>query len=199
MTSKTRTRKPSASPDPNQAALDGWLGRTYKATLPSGMEVEFRLPSLGELAALGELPSELQELAVAEWSQPGVGADLAAAPFAALAGRDEPPTEDEVNQAMELSRLIATRISALSRHVVAAALVNPRATVEQLEGLPYRDLEMLTVLVNRGTGIDAAGRHVGVVPLDTFQLVAQAHGAECDGAPDCPACRTAGRELAQLQ
>lgn len=167
------------------------------------MEVVFRLPSLGEMAALGELPAELQELAIAEWSQPGIAAELAAVPFTDLRDlakeRGSEPTDQELEQAFERSRLVAARISELSKHVVAAALIEPTATADDLKRMPYRDLEMLTILVNRGSGVDATGRHVGVVPLDTFQLVAHAHGAECDGAPACEACREAGRDMALLQ
>lgn len=167
------------------------------------MEVVFRLPSLGEMAALGELPTELHELAIAEWSQPGISAHLTAVPFAELRDlakeRGSKPTEEELEQVFERSRLVAANISKLSKHVAAAALIEPTATAADLERMPYRDLEMLTILVNRGSGVDATGRHVGVVPLDTFQLVAQTHGAECDGAPACEACLEASRELALLQ
>jgi hypothetical protein len=202
MTTKTKTSRTASSrsqSDPNQAALDDWAGRVYTATLPSGTTVSFRLPSLGEMAALGDLPAELHDLAVAEWAQPGIGAELAAQPFLELRAAAGEPTDEQMAAAEERSADVARRIARLNREMISRALVKPTATPEQLERMPYRDLEMLSALINRGAGNDAAGRYVGVVPLDQFQVVAHAHGAECDGAQTCASCFEAGRELAAVQ
>jgi hypothetical protein len=173
---------------------DDWIGRTYDAVLPSGMQVTFRLPSLGEMAAIGELPSDLLDLALAEWSEPGSAVYMVARPVAALPDK---PTRKQQDAAEKASREVATRLARLNRHVVASALVTPKLTAEELQGVPYRDVEMLSQLVNRGKGIDAAGRHVGVVPIDQFRIVAEEHSGEpC--APDCAPCQAAGRRLSAL-
>jgi hypothetical protein len=176
-------------------SADDWGGRVYQATLPSGMQVEYRLPSLGEMLMLGELPTELQEIAWAEYAQPGVSSLMAASPTLQLT---EKATKKQRASAQAESKAVLEKVSAINRHLIAHALVTPAMTIEQLGRVPYRDLEMLSMLLNRGHGEDAAGRYVGVVPLDRFRVALAAHGIdEC--APDCSACAQTQRLLSQVR
>jgi hypothetical protein len=194
MPQTTEKRRRTSEPEWAGTAAE-WGGRTYQAVLPSGMQVEYRLPSLGEMAALGELPSELLELAYAEWAQPGSAALMAAAPLMAL---DEKSTDTERAAAEADAQQMAERIANLNRHMIAAGLVAPAMTAEQLEHVPYRDLELLSLLMNRGSGVDSAGRHVGVVPIDQFRLLLEAHGvARCD--PGCAACAQTLAAVSQVR
>jgi hypothetical protein len=171
-----------------------WLGRVHDAILPSGIKVTFRDLSLAEFAMLEQLPTDLLDLAVAEWGNPGSGSDYALAPFQEL-NQLEKPTKAQRQAAEKETRKRFDALAELSREVVAAALVEPKLTADELRGIPMPDLEMLSLLVNRQLAIDAAGRRVGVVPVETFQVVLEAHGHErC--APDCETCEEARRTLA---
>lgn len=176
-------------------SAEEWTERVFDATLDSGMKVSFRLVSLAEMAQLGELPDELRELAWREWAEPGVAARLVAAPYNQLGDK---PTKKQRSAADAATAAALERIVAVNRHLIAFALVEPKMTVEQLERVPFRDLERLSILVNRGSGVDAQGRHVGVVPLETFQVALAAHGHERCPA-DCEACEVARRALSQVR
>jgi hypothetical protein len=171
-----------------------WLGRVHDAVLPSGIKVTYRDLSLAEFAMLEQLPSDLLDLAVSEWGNPGAGADYALAPLQEL-NELRKPTKAQRDSAELETRKRFDALAELSREVVAAALVEPKLTADELRGIPMPDLEMLSLLVNRKIAIDAAGRRVGVVPIETFRAVLDAHGHErCD--PDCEACEEARRTLA---
>jgi hypothetical protein len=187
MTTTTKTRSTT-----EPTAAEAWAARTYTATLDSGQEAEFRLPSIGEMAAFGDLPEDLLEIAMLEWDDPGAAVRMAAAPIVALT-HDSP--DEERQAADEKATDIAKRIGRYNLHLVSRALVNPKLTPAELATVPYSDVEMLSDLIMRRRGVDAAGRYVGVVPLDEFQVVLGAHGVgRC--APGCSACETARRELA---
>jgi hypothetical protein len=175
---------------------DAWLSRVHDAELPSGIKVTYRDLSLAELAVLGELPADLLEIAIAEWSEPGVAvARLARAPLEQLPDK---PTAEQQAAAEAHVQDIFRRLARINRHLVAAALVQPKLTLEELEQVPVPDLEMLSELVNRTRTIDAAGRHVGVVPIDQFRVVLDAHRVE-QCPPGCEACETARRGLSTIR
>lgn len=174
-----------------------WFGRVHDAVLPSGMKVTYRDLSLGELIELGELPDDLLEVAVAEWAEPGGAKQLAMVPFAEL---PEKPTKKQTAEAESKSVAVLRGITAVNRLMIARAVVAPEITVEELETerIPYVDIELLSALINRRTVTDAAGRHVGVVPIDQFQIVLAAHGHEpCP--EDCEACTASRRQLATVR
>lgn len=190
--SKTETETETAKPSGWADSKDAWFGRVHDAVLPSGVKVTYRDLTLAEMARVGDLPSELLEIAIAEWSDPGAAARMAVEPLQQL---PEEPTDEQQETAEAEMRQVLERISAVNRHLIAAALVDPVLTVEELERVPVADLELLTALINRNAAVDAAGRHVGVVPVDQFQVVLGAHGhKQCD--PDCQACEEARRGLA---
>lgn len=186
---------PAQAPPVWADSKDAWLSRVHDAVLPSGTKVTYRDLSLAELALLGELPGDLLELVISEWADPGSAGDLIKAPLEALPAK---PTRKQRETAETESRKILAQLAAVNRHLIAAALVQPQMTVAELEHVPMPDLEMLSALINRSTAIDSAGRRVGVVPVDQFQVVLAAHGHQPCPA-DCPSCEEARRSLSTLR
>ena len=171
-----------------------WMNTIHDAILPSGRRVRFRDVTLVELIQHDSLPEDLLELALAEWGRPGAATEQALQPLQEL---PEDASKAQRAKAGKQSRQVVDRIRAVNRQLIALALVEPEMTAEQLDQVPYADLELLTALINRKTSYDAAGRHVGVVPLDRFQLVLEAHGVEHD-PQSCPACATLRWTLSTL-
>lgn len=174
---------------------EAWFERVHDAVLPSGMHVTFRDLSLAELALLEELPGELLELVVEEWAAPGAMMSYAKEPFTKLNGK---PTKKQADAAEAEVKNRLSRIADVNRALIAAALVEPKITAAELQRVPMPDLEMLSGFVNRTQIVDAAGRHVGVVRTDQFQVVLSAHGhGEC--APGCSSCETARRGVSTIR
>lgn len=176
------TEIPYAS-DPVTTAEE-WENSLHDPVLPSGRKVLFRDTTLAELLAMNELPTDLRQLAIDEYATPGSMKKAALAPYEGL---PEKPSKTQQKKADEASNAVLEKISLVNRHLIALALVQPKMSVEQLAKVPYADLQYLSLLINRQIGTDAVGRYVGVVPLDQFHFVVQAHGVEHDPA-DCETC-----------
>lgn len=190
------TDSPGSTFTPDRPATAAeWMNTVHDPVLPSGRQVVYRDVTLAELVQVAELPEELLELVVAEWSRPGAAVEQALQPLQELPGK---ATKAQRVKAEKASRQVVERIRQINRQLIALALVEPEMTAEQLEQVPYADLELLTALINRKTSYDAVGRHVGVVPLDQFQLVLEAHGVEHD-PQSCPTCATLRGSLSTLR
>jgi len=178
-----------------QQSSERWAGtaaewrkrKVHRAELPSGMRVLFTPSSLGELLATEALPEDLLELAAAELDEPGAGAQEIRAAFNDL---PEAPSDEQRRQAAAQAAAAAERVAALNRELVAAALVEPRVSADELRELPLEDLEYLAGILTRRIGFDAAGRRIGVEPLDTFREFAREHGCP-EGCAHCEATRRA--------
>lgn len=189
----TSTEPKSQQPSDGWAgSAQEWRGRTvHKAELWSGMRILFRPSSLGELIAKGALPDDLLDLATREYADPGAGATEIVAAFADL---PDEPTDEERAAAREQAAAAAERVAALNRELCAAALVEPKVTSDELRELPLEDLELLAAILTRRVGFDAAGRRIGVEPLDTFREFAHAHGCP----EGCEQCETARGQLSSV-
>jgi hypothetical protein len=171
---------------------EAWRNRVHDAVMPSGIQVTYRDLSLAEWTFLEALPTELLEMALAEWETPGAAMAHVREPLRNL--KEKPTAKQEKDARAETERRLEA-LTQINREVVAHALVEPRLTVEELREVPLPDLEMLSLLVHRQLVFDAAGRRVGVAPVETFREVVAAHGLEpCD--PGCPSCEEARRALA---
>lgn len=192
---------PSTSTPP-PSSEEGWAGTAgewlqrglHRAELWSGMKVVFRFPTLGELITGGHLSDRLLELALLEYGDPGATLKLVA--DAAAIAVDEQKPQEERDAAARRGEQFGHDIAELNRELAAAALVEPTMTVEQLADprFPIDDLELLAALINRQAAYDAAGRRIGVEPLDTFRLFRDQHGC----AESCPACEQARGELSTV-
>lgn len=174
---------------------DAWMNTLHDPVLPSGRQVVYRDVTLAELIQLDQLPEDLLELVVTEWAHPGSATEKVLEPLREL---PEKPTKAQRTKATEATKAIAEQLREINRQLISLALVQPQMTPEQLTQVPYADLELLTALINRQTAYDAVGRHVGVVPLDQFHVVLEAHGVEHD-AQGCPTCQALRWTLSTLR
>lgn len=169
------TKHPNdTAPSPS---LAGWQARTiHTITLPSGQTVRMRLPGVATILEYGDLPDDLIGMAVAEITRDGGAAVLV--------------TEAAPDREATLTRL--REFTGFQRHLVAAALVEPALTYEQITeavqdgSLPEDDLAMVAEIVQRLRNRDARGVMVGVEPLDRWATFREAHGCS---DPGCEACQ----------
>jgi hypothetical protein len=171
----------------------GWAGRAiHRAELWSGMRILFRFPTLGELIATGELPERLLELALLEYGDPGRSYRLIGAQ--AEQALDEQKSDEERQAAKDRADQFGRDLATLNRELCALALVEPKLTAEELSEVPLQDLEMLAGFINRTVVMDAAGRRIGIEPLDTFRQFRDKHGC----GEDCQACEATRRDLSTV-
>lgn len=187
---RTPTRRTPAvrSSDTWAGTADAWhaLG-VHHATLPSTMQITFRRLPLGWLIVHGALPDHLRELAAAEYADPGAGAERM---HAAYLEAGPEPTDEQLEAADATARKIGTDLAELNREICAAALVAPQLTADELADprVPVEDLEMLAGFLTGLVHLDAAGRLVGVEPIDTFRVIREEHGCP-SGCKGCSGTR----------
>lgn len=171
--------------------LEEWHARTiHHIEGHSGMRFDFRFRTLGQLIALTDLPDQLIQLALLEETRDVTGG-IVGAIASDLRQVDDPASGVTAEQARENALEKSRQVDELNRRLVAFCLVTPKVTAEQLAGedFPEEDLQMLSGIVSRQLQFDAAGRRIGVEPIETFATFRDVH--EC--APDCAACE-AGRD-----
>ena len=153
----------------------------HLAVLPSGATVRFRIPDQAELLKAGRLPEELREAAIIFTSHPD--------------GTDELMRELVLMAAMRGAGqdTLASVIKAgqdLTPHLIAAMLVEPEATAEEVaEGLlPQYDVRMLLEFAERLRNVDAQGNRLPILTVDewaTFRRErARPDGPGNGGAPE---------------
>lgn len=171
-----------------------WLDRVHDVEIPSGIKVTFRDVSLADFMLLETLPTDLLDIAVEEWSNPGSALARVNEPIRQLEEIKKPTKAQRAEADTERKKRFG-QLAELNRELIAVALVEPKLTADELRDIPMPDLEMLSLFVNRQLVEDAAGRRVGVVPINRFRVVLAEHGIEqCD--PDCEACEAARRAMA---
>lgn len=187
MTTKAKASENGWQP----STVEEWHARATHRIELHNARVLVRFRSLGELIAHGELPDDLIKLALLELSRGagsgGITGEIAnELAKADLADGDKTAAEASLKSARE----IAEGAARLVREQVAFALVEPKLTAEDLAhpDFPMEDLELLAGILNRQIEYDAAGRRIGIEPLATFRVFAQAHGCPAEG---CPACEEA--------
>lgn len=199
MTPKTRPPKrasarKTAAPPPSfherpASTLDEWRGRgVHHVELDSTTKVVMRRMPLGYFITHGLLPERLRELAAAEYADPGAGARRMHTPYAALPAE---PSEEQFAAADEQARAVGKDLAELNRHLVAASLIDPVVTAEDLAdpSFPLEDIERLAGIQTGLVHLDAAGRVIGVAPLSDFDTFRDEHGC----AADCPGCERTRR------
>jgi hypothetical protein len=157
-----------------------------------------RLLSVGELLASGALPDDLREIAIDEWAaaqarEPSPSVSAAQAEYDGLS---EKPTKKQRAEADARAQAHIEKLAAINRHIVSAALIAPKLTPDDLAdpAFPYADLAMLARILQRDLQFDAAGRRIGVEPLETFRLFAQEHGC----VEGCEHCEESRRQLSSV-
>lgn len=163
-------------------------GGPHRLTLPSGMRVRARVLGLASLATLDGLPDDLSNAVVLHV------ANLEQGGLPAVIGAEISRSATDPKAAERANKYVAD-FALLTKHLVAAALVEPAMTVADLEKVPEDDLEMLMRIVTGRQEFDAAGVRIGVEPLDAWATFRDEHGCP----PDCPACPKARLRLSTLQ
>lgn len=109
-------------------------------TLPSGAIVSIRIPNLPLMVKTGQLPNPLVEVATT----------------AAATGQVPPD--------------LLERLEEYNRFLVAHTVVEPKITEEDVDDLPYEDIELLVQLATRSTDMDAVGHHIaGLERVESFR------------------------------
>jgi hypothetical protein len=120
----------------------------HKATLPSGMVVEFVIPSSNALIRADRLPEGLAEMAIMASAYPdGAEGYLADLGMSAMRNPDEAARlKDALKEGLELRDWL-----------VAEMLVDPRVDASEVGELPEADVTMLTEFAERRRDTDHAG------------------------------------------
>lgn len=163
------------TPEGWAGTLDNWRARArHHVELPSGQRVVMRTVTLDELASAEGVPDDLVRVALAE-----IATDTGAAGM--VADKLRLDTQEGLAEA----RKITDDLAELTRRLVVTAVIEPTLTDDTVRDVPPADLAMVAGIATRRVQFDAAGRRVGVEPLDTFATFRREHG--CD--EDCPHCQ----------
>jgi hypothetical protein len=103
---------------------------TSTVTLPSGTEVEIRVPNLPAMVKSGVFPNNLISIAINKI------------------------TEDEVDESK------IKELAEYHDFLVSHMLVKPEVAAEDVKDLPAQDVDMLIAIANRERDMDAVGHHL---------------------------------------
>lgn len=156
MTGKTATARQSRRP----VSAAGWRKANdagpHLVTLPSGATVRIIIPDENVLLANGRLPDQLRETALLCAAHPDGGEGFMHELSVAAAIEDErrAAVRSFIEDGLELRN-----------HLVAAMLVEPEVTPEEVArgDFPELDVRMLLEFAERRRNVDAAGNLVPVV------------------------------------
>jgi hypothetical protein len=183
----TSKSEPKQQQPPEPSGLEAWKGRTWHkpVTLPSGVEVAVRIPSLAALIKEEGLPDRLRALVIKASAHPGG--------LQGVTREDYMQTEEK--PAEERQDLLAAAVSDLADLQQRLVLENVRTldgetlTAEDLDGVPEPDKEWLGLIMLRQIAYDAKGVRLGVEPLDSWERFRHWHGCGDEhGSAGCSAC-----------
>lgn len=125
-----------AQTETKPTSLSAWKkGATHFVTLPSGAQVKIKVPNLPALIKGGQLPNELVEIAIRSQQLYG--------------NLDEVKLDDIKAQAEFYD------------YLVLQTVVEPKLAAEDLNTIPFPDIEMIVELATRARDVDAVGHHIG--------------------------------------
>lgn len=173
----TKSAKSSLKPTSKEAWAKASDSGPHTAVLPSRKAVRFRILSPGELLAYGGLPEGLREAAELYASHPDGPDQLMRELVITASLRDSGQTA--------LNRLIQAGRE-LEPHIVAAMLVEPQVTAEEVASgaFPELDVRMLLEFAERLRNVDAAGNRLPIITLDewaTFRAGPERDAGAADG------------------
>lgn len=182
-----KTRNGSSPPDAIPA--DVWRERAiHTVTGPTGAVLKIRIPGIGTLLEHDQLPHHLVSVALLDIHHREGAA-------AALRGLIDDVLEDD-QRAKLLDEV--KKLGEYQRRLVAAALVDPPLTYEEITSgeYPEDDLSMVAEIVQRVRAFDARGVRIGVEPLDRWATFHSEHGL--DGEGGCEHCRRLTAQLSSI-
>lgn len=178
----------TTSPPSDATPADVWRERAiHTVTGPTGSVAKIRIPGIGTILAAGDLPTHLIRLALLDISHKDGAAS-------ALEGLLDEVLDDDKRE--ELLREV-TNLREYQAHLVAAALVEPELTVDEiLSGeFPEDDLSMIAEIVQRLRAFDARGVRIGVEPLDRWARFHEEHEL---GTESCEHCERLARQFSSV-
>lgn len=126
---------PTDTPTKPTKTKTGWKkqGLHEDVTLPSGMQVDIRLPNLSQLLKSGGIPNDLVDAAI------------------------------EFHSAEKVTREMLEDSFDFVCYILPQTLVAPKITEEDVRNgeVPSEDIDMLAAFISRTTDIDAVGHHLG--------------------------------------
>lgn len=127
------TSAPDARAPQPVRTVDEWAQRGVHRNvyLPSGAQVDLRLPNIQQMIATGDVPNPLVESALKQRSAQKIDVET-------------------IRETWDFTRFI-----------IPVALVSPTLEAPDVERLPAEDVILLTQLINRVEDTDAAGFHLG--------------------------------------
>jgi len=150
-----------------------WKGRAiHPITLPSGAEVDIRLPDLAQMIKGGQIPNEL--LDVAQKVGAGVSIGEALSP-------EQPKDGEEKKDGV--SKELIGQITEFHAFLVAATVVEPAITQEEVltpGAIPAEDIAVIVQFALRERDFDAVGHHLG--GLETVPEFRQFRGLDASVA-----------------
>jgi hypothetical protein len=189
LTNSTTKQKPSAK--------QAWRSRQWhRVALPSGEEVELRIPALAELVKDEAVPENLRAKVLRAAAHPGgllgvLREEVGEIDERVKAGGATPEERDEaLADSIQTLAEIQKRLVLRNVRMLDGETLTEDDLVEG-EGIPEPDKELLGLLVLRQAGYDARGRRLGIEPLDAWESFRSHH--KCP--TPCPACEAFQREL----
>jgi len=155
-----------------------WRERTvHTVTGFSGSTCKIRIVGIPTMLEIGVFPDHLLGIALLDVSrrEGAVGALREAL--------------EEVLDSTKRSELVdeVKRLAEYERRIVAASLVDPALTYEEIASgeFPEDDFSMILEIVQRRRSYDARGVRIGVEPLDRWAAFHREHGLDPENCEHC--------------
>lgn len=140
----TDTQTDPKLPKAKSAAALKKAGLFEGVTLPSGIQVDIRLPNFTQMVAAGAIPNELVDTAI----QAG-----ARASEEEQAKRKEKTNEERIEEIKKDWEFV--------KFILPVTLVTPEIKADDVDGLNPADIDLLVALAARITDTDAIGHQLG--------------------------------------
>jgi hypothetical protein len=139
-----------AAEAPKPSRKSEWFkAKRHTITLPSGTSVEIELPNLPALIKGGAVPNELLDAAI------GAGPDT------------------------EVTREMIEQQADFYSYLVSVTVKDPSVAPEEVEQLPYEDVEMIAQFALRQRDMDAVYRHMsGLEKVSSFRRFRRLDGRD---------------------
>jgi hypothetical protein len=125
-----------------KTTITSWkAARKHEVTLSSGTQVVIELPNLPKYIQSGQIPNDLLEAAIG------------------FSGGNKAITPELIKEQFEFMKFL-----------VSKTVVEPAVTPDEVEDLPYEDVEMIVEIATRNRDLDAVGHHIaGLEKVDSFR------------------------------
>ena len=165
----------------------------HNITTGTGQKVTIKVYGVGELLVRDAIPEHLRDtvaLHLLNRDKGGIGAVIGADLLELGKQNGSADTEafqQRLRDAREMSKLL-----------VAEALVEPKVTIDELDGLPWEDVEELMRICTGQQPFDSRGVRVGVEPVSGWATFQDAHREGPCLGEGCPRCEVARDALSSL-